>query len=83
MQTAVCFPVPLAALTRKILLDVFPVVELGFNLIYMKNLKDFVASLKKAICDNTYPGFDLGGHPVIIWDTDGYSKIDEMLSIFI
>lgn len=48
-----------------------------------KDFKDFVVLLKNAIRDNTYPGFDFGGHPVIIWDTDGYAKIDEMLSIFI
>lgn len=49
----------------------------------MENIKVFVDQLKQAICDNTYPGFDFGGHSVIIWNTDGYSKIDELLHDFI
>lgn len=48
-----------------------------------KEIKNFVVQLKNAILDNSYPGFDLGGHPVIIWNIDGYSKIDEVLDKFI
>lgn len=42
-------------------------------------VKDFAEKLKQAICDNTYPDFDKDGKPVIIWNTDGFDKIDELL----
>lgn len=39
----------------------------------------FAERLKQLICDNTYPYFDKDGKPVIIWNTDGFGKIDELL----
>lgn len=42
-------------------------------------VKEFAEKLKQAICDNTYPYFDINGKPVNIWNTDGFDKIDELL----
>ena len=44
-----------------------------------KLLKEFSQKIQQAICDNTYPYFDLQGKPVNIWNTDGFDKIDEEL----
>lgn len=41
--------------------------------------KGFTERLKQSICDNTYPYFDKDGKPVVIWNTYGFDKIDELL----
>ena len=41
-------------------------------------IEHYITAVKQAICENTYPGFDKNGKPVIIWNTDGYDRLDEI-----
>lgn len=41
------------------------------------DLTAIVNDLEKVICENTYPDFDKNGKPVIIWNTDGYKRLED------
>ncbi len=42
-------------------------------------IKEVTSKIEKVICKNTYPSFDKDGKPVMVWNTDGYKEIDNIV----